>query len=393
MPPDSSESPPFIPLSIPALQGREWEYIKECLDTNWVSSVGPFVERFEQVFAERVGVGHAVAVVNGTAALHLALLAADIGPDDEVLVSDLTFIASVNAIRYAGAHPVLVDVEPDFWQIDVERVAAFLRDSCTRRDGKLVNTQSGRTVKAILPVHILGHPVDMDPLLDLADAFGLMVIEDASEALGATYRGRAVGSMGRLSCFSFNGNKLITTGGGGMVVTDDADLAHRVRHLSTQAKADPVEYLHDDVGYNYRLTNILAALGCAQMELLDDYIAVKRRIAATYGAELAGIPGLSVMPAAEWADSTFWLYTVTIDTAAFGMDCRVLLKELESQGIQTRPLWQPMHLSRPHGACRILGGSVTENLYGTALSLPCSVGLDEASQRRVIDTIRRLGEG
>jgi len=178
-----------------------------------------------------------------------------------------------------------------------------------------------------------------------------------------------------------------------MVVTDDADLAHRVRHLSTQAKADPVEYLHDDVGYNYRLTNILAALGCAQMELLDDYIAVKRRIAATYGAELAGIPGLSVMPAAEWADSTFWLYTVTIDTAAFGMDCRVLLKELESQGIQTRPLWQPMHLSRPHGACRILGGSVTENLYGTALSLPCSVGLDEASQRRVIDTIRRLGEG
>ena len=379
----------FIPLSAPVLRGREWEYVKECLDTNWVSSVGPFVDRFEAEFAERIGVEHAVAVVNGTAALHLALIAAGIGAGDEVLVSDLTFIAPVNAIRYVGAYPVLVDAEPDYWQMDTDRLSTFLHDGCVEDNGALVNRQTGRRVKAIIPVHILGQAVDMDPVIGLADKFGLTLIEDASESLGAKYRGRAVGSMGRLSCFSFNGNKIITTGGGGMIATNDPALAQRVRHLSTQAKADPVEYLHDDIGYNYRLTNIAAAMGCAQLENLDAYMAEKHRIAAAYAAGLSDIAGVSIMPAAPGTDGTFWMYTILIDPAAYGMDSRALLKALQAQGIQTRPLWQPLHMSAPHRDCEFTGGKITKRLYAEALSLPCSVDLDSAAQKRVIGAIRQ----
>ena len=293
-----------IPLSEPCIRGAEWAYVKECLDTNWVSSAGTFVDRFERELAAYVGTKYAVATSSGTAALHVALLAAGVQPDDEVLVSTLTFIAPANAVRYVGAWPLFIDAEPHYWQMDAEKALHFLENQCRWQDGGLRNRATGRRVNAILPVHILGHPCDMDPLLDAALKYDLVVIEDATESLGATYRGRTVGHLGDIACFSFNGNKLITTGGGGMVVTNNQVWADRAKYLTTQAKDDPVEYIHGEMGYNYRLTNIQAAMGCAQMEQLSDFIAAKVAIAATYTQTLGDVPGITPMCEAPWASCT-----------------------------------------------------------------------------------------
>jgi perosamine synthetase len=375
---------------VPELRGNEGKYLQECVDTGWVSSVGPFVDRFERAVAERVGARHAVAVVNGTSALHLALLVAGVQPGDEVLVSDLTFIAPANAIRYAGAWPVFMDAERTAWQMDPAKLAEFLSRECESQGGKLVNRASGRRVAAVLPVHILGHTCDMDPILAAARRFGLPVIEDATECLGASYRGRAAGTLGDIGCFSFNGNKLITTGGGGMVVTDNPAWAARVKHLSTQAKADPVEYEHDEVGYNYRLTNIQAALGVAQMELLDEYVAAKRRIAAAYAEALVNVPGITPMPVPPWGGSVFWMYTALVDAGAYGRDRRGLIRGLAERSIQARPLWQPMHASPAHRGCQAYRCEASAWLHGRALSLPCSVGLADEQQKRVVDALRGL---
>jgi len=386
--PTPSGSQHFIPLCVPEIRGNEWRYVKECLDTGWVSSIGSFVTRFESELATRVGARHAVAVVNGTAALHLALQVAGVGPEDEVIVSTLTFIAPVNAIRYVGAWPVLIDAEPTYWQIDPEQVGAFLEKECIYSQGRLRNRETGRTVKALLPVHILGHPVDLAPLLEVARKYGLAVIEDATEGLGATYHGDMVGRLGDIGCFSFNGNKLITTGGGGMLVTNNAAYAERARYLSTQAKDDQVESIHHEIGYNYRLTNLLAAMGCAQLEQLDAYIETKRCIAERYRDALADLPGLTPMREASWARSVFWMYTVLVDEKKCVGDSRALLQHLAAKKIQTRPLWQPAHLNKPHRGLRRGNHSVSEELYRTAISLPCSVGLTEEDQRSVISVLR-----
>lgn len=400
----------FIPLSVPEIRGNEWRYIKECLDTNWVSSAGPFVDRFERDIAGYLGARHAVACSSGTAALHVALLVAGVRPDDEVLVSDLTFIAPANAIRYCGAWSVFIDAEPDYWQMDVKRVEEFLVQGCLFDGKELRNRSTGRRVSAILPVDILGHPVDMDPLMELAQRFKLVVIEDATEALGAKYRTRGrrpearshtaqelrsegdssawrmAGSLGHIGCLSFNGNKIMTTGGGGMIVTDSEEWANKARYLTTQAKDDPVEYVHNEIGFNYRLTNVQAAMGCAQLEQLPSFIERKRAIARRYAEAFEGIPGLRCMRQADWAESIWWMFTILVDPKRFGIDSRELLKRLERNRIQGRPLWQPLHLNRPYlGAA----GSfpVAEALSREALSLPCSVGLAEADQDRVIQCI------
>ena len=316
----------FIPLSVPEIRGNEWRYVKECLDTNWVSSGGSYVDRFEQLVAQQAGTKYAIATVNGTSALHIALIVAGVQPEDEVLVSTLTFIAPVNTIRYVGAWPVFIDAEPAYWQMDAERVVEFLEKDCRWSDGKLYNRHTGRRVTAIIPVHILGHPVDLDPILAVAKKFGLKVIEDATEGLGATYKGRGLGSHGDIACFSFNGNKIVTTGGGGMLVTDNEEWATKAKYLTTQAKDDPIEYVHGEVGYNYRLTNLLAAVGCAQMEQLDAYVAIKRKIAARYAEKLQNVPGVVTMRSAPWAANTFWMYTVLIEDDKFGMDSRRLMR-------------------------------------------------------------------
>lgn len=376
-----------IGLCVPEIQGNEWKYIKQCLDDNWVSSVGPFVDRFERELSTAIGARHAVATVSGTAALHVALLVAGVRPEDEVLVSALSFIAPANAIRYAGAWPVFMDAEPEYGQMDPQRVADFVERDCRWGKGGLRNAKTGRRIRAIVPVHILGHPVDMDPIVELARKYDLTVIEDAGESLGARYKDQPVGRLGDIACFSFNGNKIVTAGGGGMIVTDNEAWAERARYLTTQAKDEPVESVHAEIGYNYRLTNIQAAMGCAQMEKLDEYIAAKRRIGGVYGAALRDVRGIKPLGEASWALSTCWLYTVLVDDEEYGMDSRALLAHLGKEGIQTRPLWQPLHRSPAHTGSAKAECPVAERLNRDGLSLPCSVGLTEAQQERVLDTI------
>lgn len=383
----------FIPLSVPEIRGNEWKYVKDCLDTGWVSSVGEYVNRFERMIAEAVGTPSAVATCNGTSALHVALLVSGIQPDDEVLVSTLTFIAPVNAIRYAGAWPVLIDAEPEFWQIDPQAVRDFLCNHCQYARGELRNRKTGRRLAAILPVHILGHPVDMDPIVSVAREFGLKVIEDATECLGASYRGQNVGTLGDIACFSFNGNKIITTGGGGAITTANAEWAAKAKYLTTQAKNDPVEFVHGEIGYNYRLTNIQAAMGCAQMEMLGEYIEKKAAIASRYERGLKGTAGITVMPQAPWAKSIFWLYTILVDQERFGMNARRVIKELETKGIQSRPLWQPMHQSPAHRGCEAFHCEIADRIHARALSLPCSVGLTDSDQDYVIESLVKLASG
>ncbi len=381
-------SGPGIPLFEPLLKGNEWKYVKDCLDTNWISSVGAYVTRFEETMARHVGRKHAVATVNGTAALHVALIISGVGPDDEVIMPTLTFIAPANAVRYVGARPVFMDAEPDFFQIDVEKTLDFLAKGCRWTRGALRNKTTGRRVRALMPVDVLGHPADAEPLIAAARKYGLRLIEDASESLGSSYRGAATGRKAAISCFSFNGNKMITTGGGGMLLTDDDAWAARARHLTTQAKSDPIEYIHGEVGYNYRLTNVAAAIGLGQLENLAPYAKAKRAIAQRYRDAFEGAPGLTPMREAPWAQSTFWMYTILVENKAFGMDSRTLLKRLAERKIMTRPLWQPMHLSPAHARSQAYRVETAERLYRDALSLPSSVGISSRQQQEVIKAVR-----
>lgn len=380
----------FVPLIEPELRGNEWKYVKECLDTSWVSSVGSYVDQFEKSVAEQAGTQYAIATVNGTAALHIALILAGVQAGDEVLVSSLTFIAPANSIRYVGAWPVFIDAEPRYWQMSSEKVVEFLDHGCRWDGNALWNLQTGRRVKAIMPVHILGHPVDLNPILEVAAKYSLPVIEDATEGLGASYHGKSVGGIGHIGCFSFNGNKIITTGGGGMIVTNNAEWATRARYLTTQAKDDPIEYVHNAVGYNYRLTNVLAAIGCAQMEMLGTYVEAKREIAKRYQQALAPLRGIRLPEEADWAFSTYWMFTVLVDQQESGISSRQLLKELADRKIQTRPLWQPIHRSQAHD---VFGSPPCPNadaLFNQAISLPCSVGLTRSAQDYVIENIANL---
>lgn len=382
----SDPSHDVIPLSVPKLAGAEWEYVRECLDTNWVSSAGPFVSRFEQLVADRAGRRYGVAMASGTAALHIALIVAGVGADEEVVVPSLTFIAPANAVRYVGAWPLFVDVEAEYAQLDAGKLAAFLA-ACSHRDGGVYNTETGRRIRAIMTVDLLGHPADADAIRAVADRYRMPVIEDATESLGARYKNRPVGSGGDIACFSFNGNKVITAGGGGVMVTDDEAVAKRARYLTTQARDNPTEYIHHNIGFNYRLTNLQAAVGVAQLAQLDDHIAAKRAIAARYAEMADATSGLTLMREAPWATSIYWLCTVRVDASRFGIDSRQLQKHLAGLRIEARPLWQPLHLSPAHRGAGVVGGAVAEQLAADALSLPSSPGLTREQQDRVISAI------
>jgi dTDP-4-amino-4,6-dideoxygalactose transaminase len=374
-----------IPLSEPWLTGNARSYLDECIETNFVSSVGPFVERFEHEFAAYVGARHAVACASGTAALHVALKLAGVHDGDEVWVPTLTFIASANPVAYERAVPVLVDSEPDTWNVD----CSLMIEELYRR------ARTGAVQpRAIEIVHLLGHPVLLDALHDACEKYGVALIEDAAESVGARwtggrFAGRHTGTVGRIGCFSFNGNKIITTGGGGMIVTDDEKLARRARHLTTQARLPGLEYRHDETGYNYRLTNIAAALGVAQLEQLPDFVERKRAMAARYDASLGARNGIVLPPRASWAAATTWLYTVLVHAPRFGFDRRVLHERLGRAGVQSRPIWSPLHtMSMYIGAPRLGDGAVAERIFDEALSLPSSVHLAPAQQARVIDVIQ-----
>ncbi len=372
----------MIPLSEPSLSGNELQYLKQCVDTNFVSSVGPFVQAFEEAFAHYVGSPHAVAVSNGTAALHMALILAGIGPGDEVFVSDFTFAASANPILYLGARPVLVDSERETWNLD----PALVVEELDRR-ARMGLTQP----KAVMAVHILGCPSQLESIAMACERYGVWLIEDAAEALGSAYTmgpfaGRQVGTIGRIGCFSFNGNKIMTTGGGGMLVTSDPELARRAKHLTTQAKVPGYAYFHDEVGYNYRLTNLAAALGVAQLERLDSFLASKRSIASRYTAAIREFPEIQGSPHPTGMNPTYWLYSVL-----FPGGWEKPLLAFQERGIQTRPLWTALHLMPPFASSLRLGsGSVAEELCKQGLSLPCSTNLSEQDQMKVIEALKEL---
>jgi perosamine synthetase len=325
-----------IPLHEPWFSGNEWAYVKEALDTNWVSSVGPFVDRFERACADVSDAEAAVAIVNGTCALHLTLLALGAGPGELVVCPAISFAGTANAIAHAGAEPVFVDVDADSLALDPARFAAFLRDECTGHGPTLRHRATGRRIAAAVPVHVFGHPADMDALLAAAAERDLTVVEDAAESIGSRYRGRPCGALARAGILSFNGNKTVTAGGGGAVVTNDAELAHRLKHLSTTARvSDGFEFDHDAVGYNYRMPSLNAALGCAQLEHLDEFVAAKRKLALRYGALFEG----RFVAEPPGTQSNYWLNAVLLDSRG---DRDRFLTETNARGIQTRPVWRPL---------------------------------------------------
>lgn len=370
----------MIPLIEPVLGGNEARYLRECVKSGYVSSAGPSVGRFEESFAQVVGAGHAVACTSGTAALHVALRLAGAGPGALVAVSDFTFIASANAAVYTGADVLLVDSEADTWNMNTE----MLHDEVVLRA-----RSGGRLPDVIEIVHILGHPADMEPLLDLRSRYGIPIVEDAAESLGASWTagpltGRQVGTVGDIGCYSFNGNKTITTGGGGMIVTDDARTAAAARHLTTQAKLAEAHYVHDTVGYNYRMSSLAAAVGLAQVERLPQLLRAKRSIADRYRDGLAG-SSVSPAPRAPWADPSSWLYSVLLDDAGPGPAAAVTA--LADAGVQARRLWPPLHRQAPYRAAGRLGGAVADDLFRRGLSLPSSADLASADQRSVVTAL------
>ncbi|NLE21471.1 MAG: aminotransferase class I/II-fold pyridoxal phosphate-dependent enzyme [Actinobacteria bacterium] len=354
----------------------------DCITTGWVSSGGAFVTRLEEWATEYFGAGGAVAVSSGTAALHTALLLAGVGHGDEVVVPTLTFIAPANAVRYAGASPVFIDAEPEYWQLHPARLEEFLVKRCRRERAGVVDLETGRVVKAVLPVNVLGHPCDMDSIVAVAHAAGLVVIEDATESLGSRYKGRPAGLLGDYGCVSFNGNKIATAGGGGLVVTRDSQAAERARYLTTQAKDDPLEYVHREVGFNYRLTNVQAAIGLAQVERLDELVAGRRWVAEQYREAFADVPGVEFMPEAPWARSNRWLSAIRVRPVGGG-DSRSLLRVLAEHRVEARPLWQPLHRSPAHGGTTDGGDWIADRLNREVLCLPSSPSLTDEDIGRV----------
>jgi perosamine synthetase len=330
-------------LHEPRFAGHEWTYVKECLDTGWVSSAGRFVDQFEVELARTCGARFAIAIVNGTAALHVALRLVGVGPGDEVIVPALTFVATANAVTYCGAIPQFVDSDPATLGLDPEKLQARLQRIALRRDGALINKETGRPIRAVVPVHVFGHPVDMDALGAVCAQFGVAVVEDATESLGSTYHGRPCGSLGRAGVLSFNGNKIVTTGGGGAIVTNDEELAHRAKHLTTTAKQPhPWAFLHDEIGWNYRLPNINAALGLAQLEQLGSFVAAKRVVAQRYAEAFAGVPGVRWMKEPEGSSSNYWLNAILLDDDDMKTRDRVL-QACHDAGFLARPAWTLMH--------------------------------------------------
>lgn len=375
----------MIPLSVPNISGNEWKYVKDCLDTGWVSSVGSYVNSFEEKVADYVGAHYAVATSSGTAALHVGLIACDVQPEDEIIVPTLTFVATVNAVKYCGAYPVFMDCDKDTLCLDVKKVIAFLDNECElRQDGYTYNKKTKRRIKAVIPVHMYGCPVDMAPLLEVCKNNNIDIIEDATESIGSEYKGRKTGSFGKIGCFSFNGNKIITTGGGGMIVTKDANIAERIKHLTTQAKIDPIEYDHDEIGYNYRLANIQAALGVAQMERLEEFIDIKRRNALLYKELLSELAEVEFV----WEDysvkSNFWFYAVRVPEKDKGP----LMEYLLSRDIQVRPIWKLIHTLPMYKGCQTYYIQEAMKAYNSCINLPCSVNLKEDDLLFVVENIK-----
>ncbi len=375
----------MIQLSVPNLAGNEWHYIKDCLDTNWVSSVGSYVTKFEQILADYVGVKYGIATSNGTAALHISLILAGVERGDLVIVPNITFVASVNAIKHTGADPILIDIESETWQMDLDLLENFLKNKTEIRNSILYHIDSQRVIKSIMPVHVLGNMCDMERLMTLANEYKLNVVEDSTEALGSSFKGKNAGSFGLFGTSSFNGNKIITTGGGGMILTDDATLAKKAKHLTTQAKADPQEYYHDEIGYNYRLVNILAAMGVAQIEQLGGFIERKKEITKIYNEHLLKIEGIFPQKITDGVAANYWLYTVKMPRQ------KEILNYFRENKIEARPFWVPMNrLPMMKDDLYFTKNDVSGQVYSSCVSLPCSTSITDEEIFTVIKLIQEF---
>lgn len=380
-----------IPLSVPQIIGNEWTYIKECLDSGWVSSAGKFVEKFEQDCCNYTGSKYAVACVNGTSALHVSLILAGVKSDEEVLVPTLTFIAPINVVAYIGAKPVFMDCD-DYYNMNVEKVESFLKHNTYYKNGFTFNKITKKRIAAIIPVHVFGNAVDMDSLLKICSEYNIKIIEDATESLGTTYNTgqfaiRQTGTIGHFGCLSFNGNKIITTGGGGMILTNNREYADRARYLTTQAKDDVIKYIHNEVGFNYRLTNIQAAMGVAQLENLSEFIKIKKQNYTTYKNTIDNIDGLVLTAVPKYADNNYWMYALQIDEKVYGKNTQQLMMKFSKYNIETRPVWYLNHLQKPFKRCQTYNIEKAYKMYESTLNIPCSVNLKSEEINQIISVL------
>jgi aminotransferase in exopolysaccharide biosynthesis len=372
-------------LSGPNMAGNELKYVTECITTGWVSSVGAYVDQFEKMSAEFAGTKYAVATSSGTTALHICLVMMDVNADDYVITPNITFIATCNSIKYTGANPLFIDTDAATWQMDLNLLEEFLINETEQRNGVCHYKKDGKRIPVIMPVHVLGNMCDMDRLLALAKQHNLTVIEDSTEALGSYYKGKHAGSFGLMGTFSYNGNKIITTGGGGMIVTDDEALAKKAKHLTTQAKSDPFEYIHDEIGYNYRLVNVAAAMGVAQMEQLPGFIQRKYEIIDFYKTALQGVGDIKFQEVSADVKPNWWMPTI------FTSKQKEVLKILNDNKMQSRPFWVPMNQLRMFTENIYYNHTDRSNfVYQHCLSIPCSTYITDEQLKTVTDKIKEL---
>lgn len=369
-----------ILLSTPHMGDRELEFVLEAFDTNWIAPVGPHVDAFEQEFCQVIGESHAAAVSSGTAALHLALRLLGVESGDEVFCSTLTFIATANPITYLGAKPIFIDSDRTSWNMNPELLQEALRE----------RARIGKLPKAVILVHLYGQSADIDPIIEACDRYEIPLIEDAAESLGATYKGRSPGTFGRIGIYSFNGNKIITTSGGGMLVSNDPDLVSLARFLATQARDPAPHYQHSEIGYNYRLSNVLAGIGRGQLRVLEHRVQARRRNFELYQQTLGNLPGIEFMPEAAFGRATRWLTCITIDPTAFGANREQVRLALAKQQIEARPVWKPLHLQPVFAGCECIGGAIAEDLFEHGLCLPSGSNLTTEDLERVIHAIAEI---
>ncbi|WP_026811012.1 LegC family aminotransferase [Arenibacter latericius] len=377
----------MIPLSTPKLEGNEWKYVKDCLDTGWISSAGSYVTQFEEMVAEYAGAKYGVACMNGTVGLHISQILLGVTADDHVIAPNITFIATLNAIKYTGATPILIDVDPNNWQMDLDLLEEYLHEHTTLKEtdaGQFsFDNRTNKRVRAIMPVHVLGNIGDMDRLMAIANTYHLEVIEDTTEALGSTFNDKHAGTFGKLGVFSFNGNKIISTGGGGVIVTDDEELAKKAKHLTTQAKVSAMDYIHDEIGYNYRLVNVLAAIGVAQMEQFPAILDNKRTMDAFYREQLNGVGDIKFQEIPEGTNPNGWLFTFSTSRM------RELLDYLNANGVQSRPFWMPMNqLDMFKDEFYFNKTDVSASVYDSSISIPSSAGITQEQMETVVATIK-----
>ena len=381
----------MIPLSVPNISGNEWKYVKECLDTEWVSSAGKYVDLFEKNFSDYTKSKYTIACINGTSALQVSLRLAGVKPGDEVIVPTLTFIAPVNAVAYNNASPIFMDVDK-YYNLDVQKTIEFINNETIYKAGFSYNKTSNKKITAIIPVHMWGNAVWLDDLVAICKDRNIAVIEDASESLGSyykegLYKDRYTGSIGDLGCISFNGNKIMTTGGGGMIMTNDEEFYEKARYLITQAKDDPIRYVHNEIGYNFRLTNVQAALGVAQLEKLPQFLNRKDEIKSFYNDALKKIKGLFLFEAPKFSKNNNWMILLQINQKIYGENREELMKRLSLNKIQTRPVWSLIHLQKPYRNCQTYKIEKANTLVDISLCIPSSTNLTLNNLNKIIDEL------